>query len=109
MGGQPETKEYTGALDEWMNGDSNKKFPFANKVTYETPDEIALPRPYRIWVWEDGTTYYDEHFKTGYNSGLGRVNLEHIPIRYCEVDPEAEIDAEGDAAQDRLGIARWRI
>ena len=104
MGGQTETKEYTGTLEEWMNGGYDDRFPFANKVMYETPDEIALPRPYRIWVWEDGTTYYDEYFKTGYTSGLGRVYLDHIPVRYTKVEDEFEINEECDD-----GIARWRI
>jgi|TARA_Y100000310_G_scaffold270451_1_gene284291 hypothetical protein len=90
-----EIKKYIGSLDEWMNSDAEERFPFANKVIYETPEELALPRPYRIWVWEDGNTYYDEYFKSGYQTGIGQIYLEHTPVCYL---PDGDED-----------LPRWRM
>jgi len=95
---------FRGTLEEWLNGECEDEFPFSNSVLYAAPEDLRLPRPYRIWVWKNGGQLYDEYFKSGYNSGTARVFLDRVAPRFLN-----DVEDEFDTWEGVDGIRRWRL
>ena len=82
-------KRYDGCVDIGGTIDNTN---FRDSILYDHPDEGAIPRAYRVFVWKDGKTIHDDTYSDGYTANFRMSNLRH---RYIEYRPDKELGSWG--------------
>lgn len=76
-----------GNFERKLNGYDNETF--RDCILYEHPDDGAIPRAYRAFVWKDGEVIHDDTYSDGYSANFRMSNLRH---RYIEYISDGELD-----------------